>query len=227
MAVIVPVTNESTVEDVYNSVVSYGYFRTTDTSNRMITRCFASIEANTMIAFQLSESLAVSLGANAGGNIYYLLAASNPFSYWFVVLNQSTNQGTFHSNVSSTLTIVKEFYGLIDRNYQADLSYIEYNGIYENQVIYSDINILYTALIENGIRPINRSYPITYRVVNADVSDDPVEAVVGSSVIVTPVFPDNYGIVNPTSDIYVTCNGVVIPSEYANGVLTFTMPDPS
>lgn len=68
-------------------------------------------------------------------------------------------------------------------------------------------------------------YPITYRDTNATHSG-PVKAAIGDTVTVEYTFPDGYGIVN-SSDIYVTNNGVLVPSTYANGTLTFTMPDPS
>lgn len=70
------------------------------------------------------------------------------------------------------------------------------------------------------------SYPIVYRNTNC-ASSGPTEASVGDVVQVSYSFPDGYGIVNPSTDIYVTNNGVVVPSSYVNGTLTFTMPDPS
>ena len=68
---------------------------------------------------------------------------------------------------------------------------------------------------------------ITYRLTNSTVPSAPTNAIIGDTVTITPEFTSGYGIVNPTSDVYVTCNGVVIPSTYSNGVLTFTMPNPS
>lgn len=79
--------------------------------------------------------------------------------------------------------------------------------------------------IDNYVYP-SVTYPITYRLTNCTAPSAPTEAVVGDNVTVIPSFSEGYGIVNP-SDIYVTCNGVTIPSTYSNGVLTFTMPDPS
>lgn len=69
-------------------------------------------------------------------------------------------------------------------------------------------------------------YPITYRLTNA-TSTGPNEAAVGDTVTVPLTFPEGYGIVNPASDAYVTCNGVIVPSTYTEGQLVFTMPDPS
>lgn len=70
-------------------------------------------------------------------------------------------------------------------------------------------------------------YPITYRLTNCTAPTAPTEAAVGTTVTVVPQFTSGYGVVNPSSDAYVTNNGVVIPSSYSNGTLTFTMPDPS
>ena len=70
-------------------------------------------------------------------------------------------------------------------------------------------------------------YPITYRLTNCTANDAPTEATVGDTVNVPFTFPNNYGFPNPSTDVYVTNNGVLIPSTYANGTLTFTMPDPS
>lgn len=70
------------------------------------------------------------------------------------------------------------------------------------------------------------SYTITYRLTNCTAPGAPTEARVGNTVVVHVTFPDGYGLVND-SNIYVTNNGVVIPSTYSNGQLTFTMPDPS
>lgn len=71
------------------------------------------------------------------------------------------------------------------------------------------------------------AYPITYRLTNCTAPTAPAEAAIGATVTVSFQFTTGYGIVNPSSDVYVTNNGVVIPSSYANGMLTFTMPDPS
>lgn len=65
--------------------------------------------------------------------------------------------------------------------------------------------------------------PITYRDTNC-THNGPNRASAGSTVNVTYTFPDGYGIAN-NSDIYVTNNGVIIPSSYSNGMLTFTMPE--
>lgn len=86
---------------------------------------------------------------------------------------------------------------------------------------YSSRNDAYTALSSIG-----NHYPITYRPTNCTFPNAPTQAGVGDTVIVPVSFTEGYGIVN-NSDIYVTCNGVTVPSTYNNGTLTFTMPDPS
>lgn len=70
------------------------------------------------------------------------------------------------------------------------------------------------------------AYPITYRLTNATTTG-PNNANVGDTVTVPLTFTEGYGVVNPSTDAYVTCNGVTVPSTYSNGQLTFTMPDPS
>ena len=67
---------------------------------------------------------------------------------------------------------------------------------------------------------------ITYRPTNCSFPNAPTEGVVDSTVVVPVTFPEGYGLVNE-ANIYVTNNGVVIPSTYSNGQLTFTMPNPS
>ena len=70
------------------------------------------------------------------------------------------------------------------------------------------------------------TYPITYRLTNCTAPTAPTEAAVGDTVTVPLTFPSGYGVAN-TSNAYVMNNGVLVPSTYSNGTLTFTMPDPS
>lgn len=87
----------------------------------------------------------------------------------------------------------------------------------------SELDDLLTVL---DIKPVVDTYPITYRPNNCSFPGAPTEAAVGDTVVVPVTFPNGYGLVNE-SNIYVTNNGIVIPSTYSNGHLTFTMPDPS
>ena len=109
------------------------------------------------------------------------------------------------------------------------------SGIFETGGTYylgspGDLPLSYYSSREEALDAISpyiiSGYQIVYRDTNCTHSG-PDEAIVGDTVTVNYTFPDGYGIVNPSSDIYVTNNGVVIPSQYSNGVLTFRMPDPS
>lgn len=95
---------------------------------------------------------------------------------------------------------------------------------------YNSYNNLYIdaySTKEDLLRDLYRIYPITYRLTNCTAPSAPTKATVGDTVTVPFQFTSGYGIVNPASDVYVTNNGVIVPSQYSNGVLTFTMPDPS
>lgn len=101
-----------------------------------------------------------------------------------------------------------------------DATYIG-DGIYADLTEYTIADgIAATGVSAHG------ALPITYRPTNCSFPNAPTEAEVGDTVNVHVTFPEGYGLVNE-SNIYVTNNGVVIPSTYSNGQLTFTMPDPS
>lgn len=92
---------------------------------------------------------------------------------------------------------------------------------------YTDVHdTVLSAISDYGIIPADK-FPITYRLTNCAAPTAPSEGAVGDTVTVTPIFPDGYGVINPTTDAYVMNNGVLVPSTWSNGVLTFTMPDPS
>lgn len=88
------------------------------------------------------------------------------------------------------------------------------------------IEALYYSSWDEPTPPVTQ-YPITYRLTNATAPDAPTEAEIGDTVTVELEFPEGYGIVNPQTDIYVTCNGVTVQSSYSAGRLVFTMPDPT
>lgn len=103
--------------------------------------------------------------------------------------------------------------------------------IFPNYIGFSAEGVLNAGLsIFDNINQIKAAFgiafPITYRPTNCSFPNAPTEAAVGDTVIVPVTFPDGYGLVNE-SNIYVTNNGVAVPSTYSNGQLTFTMPDPS
>lgn len=68
------------------------------------------------------------------------------------------------------------------------------------------------------------SKPITYRLTNCSAPGAPQYATSGSTVSVPLSVSAGYSFINPSTDIYVTNNGTVVPSTYSNGVVTFTMP---
>lgn len=82
------------------------------------------------------------------------------------------------------------------------------------------------ATVNDFVSVVYAAYPITYRLTNCTAPSAPSEALVGDTVTVPLVFSEGYGISN-TENVYVTNNGVLVPSTYSNGTLTFTMPDPS
>lgn len=92
---------------------------------------------------------------------------------------------------------------------------------------FNTVSEMLVAVENAGIRPYQSEYPITYRLTNCTAPTAPSEAAAGDTVTVPLSFTSGYGIVNPSSDIYVTNNGVLVPSTYFDGTLTFTMPDPS
>lgn len=77
------------------------------------------------------------------------------------------------------------------------------------------------SVVGPGPAPINT---ITYRLTNCTAPAAPEQAESGSLVTVHLTPDSGYAFINPSSDIYVTNNGVAVVSSYANGVLHFTMP---
>lgn len=92
--------------------------------------------------------------------------------------------------------------------------------------IYNSSGEAYVAFNDGNWDFPSDTYPITYRPTNCSFPNAPTEAAVGDTVTVPVAFTEGYTLVN-SSDIHVTCNGVLVPSTYDNGTLTFTMPDPS
>ena len=90
----------------------------------------------------------------------------------------------------------------------------------QNQVVYMDAY----PTRQEAINALNTNQPITYRLTNCTAPGAPSEAAHGSSVSVVLTPNSGYSFINPSSDIYVTNNGVAVVSSYANGVLHFTMP---
>lgn len=144
-------------------------------------------------------------------NIYYIPEGPDDFTdSYSILLGNRIYNGTFYSFFTTVRNVWTPlpFTGIFNIE--------ESSSVAELHSILDSLNIKYTMNV----------HPITYRDTNCTHSG-PDEATIGDTVNVDYTFPDGYGIVNPQSDIYVTNNGVVIPSSYANGRLTFTMPDPS
>lgn len=100
-------------------------------------------------------------------------------------------------------------------------------GIYAGLTPITSTADLVETLNAYNVRPVSGEFEITYRLTNCSAPTAPTRAGIGDTVTVPFQFMSGYGIVNPSSDVYVTNNGVVVPSQYSNNVLTFTMPDPS
>lgn len=83
--------------------------------------------------------------------------------------------------------------------------------------LYESIEAAYTAL---GIFDAST---ITYRLTNCSAPSAPESANSGDTVSVNFVPVEGYGFIT-SSDVYVTNNGVVIPSTLSGNTLTFTMP---
>ena len=144
-------------------------------------------------------------------------------------LDVSSNRCMFMANIPN----VKVVYSQVD-HFNTESLDVVLNGIYTTSgnldmpgsIVLADpfpdrnsASLAFSAMLTG--------YPITYRLTNCSTPSAPMEAMVGDIVNVDVTFPQGYGIVNPSSDVYVTNNGVVVPSSYSNGRLTFTMPDPS
>ena len=79
-------------------------------------------------------------------------------------------------------------------------------------------NIFGHDFIDGGVKP------IIYRLTNCTAPDAPSSAASGSEVTVNLNFTEGFAVNNPSTDAYVMNNGVLVPSTYSNGTLTFTMP---
>lgn len=157
--------------------------------------------------------------------VFLLLANVSPAGNF--ILRDVGNIYSFHNNEYTNIVNINgsHYYGLYhylsDTSKRTIYSYTK-TGIFDLPII-SSVSSLYSSIT---IAPIRSEYPIVYRNTNC-ISSGPAEASVGDAVQVEYTFPEGYGIVNPSTDIYVTNNGVVVQSSYSNGILTFTMPDPS
>lgn len=137
---------------------------------------------------------------------------------------------------SSSPTIAEQgIYSNVFHDDIADADIVKVEGYFSNLIndvsdigltVFASEPLARTAILDGIWDYAPTIYPITYRLTNA-TSTGPNEAAIGDTVTVPLTFPEGYGVVNPSSDVYVTCNGVLVPSTYSDGQLVFTMPDPS
>lgn len=173
-------------------------------------------------------------GASTGEKVAkFVLLANHPFSYTLF----SSLEGSYESlNGYKSETATSQILKFGNYHYHSLLVFTTAGAFTASSVAnyveagtgyYTDTHTtVLSAISDYGIVP-SDVYPITYRLTNCTAPSAPTEAVIGDIVNISLQFTSGYGIVNPSSDVYVTNNGVVIPSQYSNGILTFTMPDPS
>lgn len=200
--------------DVYNRLKSLGEYRAIAGglySNRLYF-------GNKSLEFcRISNNLFTSIVGNPSN--FAIIAA--PSSDSDVLFRVEITNASSSSNIQTYSTMVYQGYLiLINGNYPFTDGSFAVSGIYD----IPEINDFDTVVSTIGLKRVVNN--ITYRDTNCTHSG-PTEAIIGDTVTVNYTFPEGYGIVNPSSDVYVTNNGVLIPSTYANGTLTFTMPDPS
>lgn len=161
-------------------------------------------------------------------------------SYAILAMAKSTGEQivVYYQNLDDRWSLS---FATLSNSYE-DAKYWSFPSVYPDAPVNTDIPVYYpdgniTALDiakealyysswDEPTPPVTQ-YPITYRLTNATAPDAPTEAEIGDTVTVDLEFPEGYGIVNPQTDIYVTCNGVTVQSSYSAGRLVFTMPDPT
>lgn len=187
---------------VFNTVVSNGIagYRVNTVLYNWVTNYYVTINDDVLITFFYTPSI-----PKIGYCIKSIGGVIN------IAYDRSNNPKTYGYEIFTTQ------YGITD--YQFDATYLDIDMLLD---YYPTLEEAHMALDDTPLVV----YPITYRPTNCSFPNAPTEAAVGDEVVVPVTFPDGYGIVN-NSDIYVTNNGVIIPSTYSNGQLTFTMPDPS
>lgn len=153
---------------------------------------------------------------------------SNSISYSFYLYTILSGNSYYNWSYNEWLNITNTTTGpntgtILYYSFAFNVSSITVNS---DITIYSSANEMISGIDNGNWNAYPTLYPITYRLTNATTTG-PNEAAVGDTVTIPLTFPEGYGVVNPSSDAYVTCNGIVIPSTYSNGQLVFTMPDPS
>lgn len=137
-------------------------------------------------------------------------------------LNIMSGSLSHFTHIGSSDETIITFTSVSATRYNYGYSDIEFDNISPVVESYSSKDELFRAF--DAIMRV--AYPITYRLTNCTAPDAPTEAAVGDSVSVSFVYTEGYGITDNTN-VYVTNNGVIVPSTYSDGVLTFEMPDPN
>lgn len=178
--------------------------------------------ANGLLIAGNGTSNGILCGSNVDGTLsaWYHNSDGDSGRYYFVAINRTSNWIRSSGSISdiSSASYRTASWG--------------YNNLANTFIYGSNASLGYSAILDfypnkaEAERALGINIPITYRPTNCSFPGAPTEAAVGDTVVVPVAFPDGYGLVNE-SNIYVTNNGVVIPSTYSNGQLTFTMPNPS
>lgn len=223
--IIVPEGAYSDSTLMYNSLVSQGYFgwSTAPYSRRVICCSFYSelvwLSVNSTNVSTVNSIFNSSIPTNT--TFLGIIFANISGEYQFA----NNQDGTINPSIDTRPITAHTIY---TRDYFCQYVSTGNTGLtFDATGIYnvSKFDTLSDALDAISIRPISSNYPITYRLTNCTAPDAPSEASIGSTVTVPFVFPDGYGIVN-NENVYVTNNGVIVPSTYSDGVLTFEMPNP-
>lgn len=219
--------------DVYNTAVSNGALEQYNSDGYMTT-AWVTNEYSDLEACFITNSLFVAMfnsgttSSNYLSSLVFIPALDNTGVKYFRAFGRISNptelvdlvSPRYHEYTHNGVT-----YGIwgVQQTSGGTISSLNNTGIYSTR--YSSFD----EILEADFHPyvISQMYPITYRLINCTAHSAPTEAAIGDTVTVPLQFTSGYGIVNPSSDVYVTNNGVVIPSTYSNGVLTFTMPDPT
>lgn len=212
-------------------------YYTSGDSNMLLTTTIASLVKTAI--FKISSNLAVSkfdIPSGYMGNVWIRVQDTGESNTVFAFRSQKRVTDTVYgittrsAYVGGTLLIGNYmFYGDPLRVYLDNgVTEITNSGIFSTaDYEHNTIEELYDSVIEAGFTPIPVSGDITYRLTNCTAPGAPASANYGEIVNVPIILPAGYGVVNPSTDAYVTNNGVVIDSSYSNGVLTFTMPNQS
>lgn len=227
--------DSESAQTMYNAVSSNGYIQMA--FGNEVRRMVCSVSENSVIAlleqneYNISRYLAIT-GIDIAGLKFMSLG--------LVFLGTLNTRAYFTSYYQRTSIYMPDITDSPARTFDSNgyrYPYSSYHGRIETQNTYTTTYTgIYNVPLYNNIDTAisdarNAGYgfllgfPITYRLTNCTAPDAPSEANIGSTVTVPFVFPDGYGIVN-NENVYVTNNGVIVPSTYSDGVLTFEMPNP-